>query len=156
MVVVSLQYGFEQKFRVPAKIAYAWCTDFGPEDGAFFPGKHLRSVRRIAEDALVLTDTTYPEGSPLKIRRLVRLNQAQMAWTNTHLDGPYKNSQYWYRIKADGPRASHLEFTGMRLVTVPRPVSRSAIAKLAAEEREGDSKLWRESIAPSLEEELAR
>ena len=94
MPLYSLQYVFRQPLNAPPKAAYSWCTDFEPADGKLFPVKWRRSVRRLSKDALVLTDTTYPAGRPRRIHRLVRLNPSEMAWTNTHLDGPFRHSQY--------------------------------------------------------------
>jgi hypothetical protein len=79
-----------------------------------------------------------------------------MAWTNTHLDGPYRHSQFWYRIIPDGPRKSHLEFEGLQLMPMAgRPSRRQRLAmgrSLAAE----DSALWRKHLGPALEGELGR
>jgi hypothetical protein len=155
MPLASLRYGFRQSFRAPARAAYRWCTDFRASDAALFEGKHRRSVRRIAEDTVILTDSTYPDGRLQRIRRLVRLLPAQLAWTNTHLDGPYRHSQYWYRIVPDGSHRSHLEFTGLRLVRVPRTLPLTTVARMTDLERTGDARAWREGLAPALERDLA-
>jgi len=152
MAVVSLKYRFRQSFRASASDAYAWCTDFGPEDGALFTERTRRTVARWNADTLVMTDTTYPGGRPRRIRRLVRLLPEERAWTNTHLDGPFRGSQYWYRVVADGPRRSHLDFTGLRLVTSARPLPASEVAREAEECRRFDSMEWRRRLAPALEE----
>lgn len=150
----SLRYSFRQALHAPASVAYAWCTDFEPDDGKLFPVKWKRSVRWLSKDALVLTDTTYPAGRPRRIHRLVRLNPSERAWTNTHLDGPFQHSQYWYRIVSDSPRSCHLEFRGLRLVTTARPFSASEITRLTYLERRSDSDLWRLRIAPALRRDL--
>jgi hypothetical protein len=155
MSTYTLEYKFRQRLDAPAKVAYAWCTDFEPGDGKLFPVRWERSVRPLSENALILTDTTYPEGRRRRIHRLIRLNPFELTWTNTHLDGPYQHSQYLYRIGRDGSRRSHLEFYGSRLITSGKSLSRSQIARLAAEERRGDSGLWRTRIAPALKRELA-
>ena len=93
-----------------------------------FPAQRWQTVSRemgtvdlaFSKGALMLTDTTYPAGRRRRIHRLVRLNPSELAWTNTHLDGPFRHSQYWYRIVADGSRRCHLEFYGSRLVTSRR------------------------------------
>lgn len=154
MGVVSLRYRFRQPFRVPASAAYAWCTDFGPDDGPLFYARTRRSVRRLSDDALIMTDTTYPGGRTLRIRRLVRLDPAHLTWTNTHLDGPYRHSQYWYHILADGPRRSHLEFEGLRLETFPGSPSASRVARAAEAHRRHDAKEWSHRLAPALEADL--
>lgn len=155
MPVTSLRYQFRQSFRVSARAAYEWCTDFRPSDASLFEQKWRRNVQRLTEDAIILTETTWPEGKRRVIRRLVRLNARELAWTNTHISGPFRNSQYWYRIVPDGPRRSHLEFTGMRLVRTPKALSTAEKARLAKQERAGDSRLWRHRMAPALESDIA-
>jgi len=154
MPLASVQYGFRQSFRVPANAAFAWCTDFGPGDGQLFSERTLRSIRQLSETALVMTDTTYPEGRPLRIRRLVRIFPSEMAWTNTHLDGPYRHSQYWYRVVSDGPTKSHLEFRGLRLESPPRALSGTETTRRAQQLRREDSGEWRRRLAPALERDV--
>jgi len=156
MPILSLKYHFRQPFHVPAQAAFRWCTDFGPSDGKLFSNPTRRSVRWLNEDALVMTDTTRPEGRTLRIRRLVRIYREEMAWTNTHLDGPFQHSQYWYQVVPDGPRRSHLEYTGLRLVASPRAASKKEIERLSEELRRSDSGEWRDHLAPALEREVAR
>ena len=151
MPTTSLRYSFRQPFPVAAPTAYAWCTDFGPEDGPLFSHPTRRSVRHLAPDALVLTDFTGRPPNVRRIRRLVRTDGKELAWTNTHLDGPFRHSQYWYRVVPDGPRRSHLEFTGLRLVTVDRSLPPAEVARRAEEERRHDAREWREFLAPALE-----
>lgn len=151
MAVVSVKYRFSQPFAVPARTAYEWCTDFGPGDGALFSQKTRRSVRRLADDALIMTDVTFPPGGPRRIRRLVRLDPARLAWTNTHLDGPFRHSQHWYRIVADGPSRSHLEFVGLRLERSSRSLTRSETLRRSEANRRSDSGEWRHCLAPALE-----
>jgi hypothetical protein len=150
MPLVSLRFRFRQPFPVPARAAFAWCTDFGPGDGRLFESRTERRVKRLAADTLVLTDTTYPNGRRRRIRRLVRVHPAEMAWTNTHLDGPFRYSPYWYRIVPDGPRRSHLEFEGFRLVTRHGRTPASEVARLSAAERTADASTWRTLLAPAL------
>jgi len=154
MPLYSLRFNFRQRLSAPQEAAFGWCTDFGPEDGKLFLVKSRRSVRRLTKDTLVLTDTTYPKGHPQRIHRLVRLSPSEMAWTNTHLDGPFRHSQYWYRIVSDGARSCHLEFRGFRLVTTARVLTASEVARLTDLERSTDSKLWRLRIAPALRRDI--
>jgi hypothetical protein len=153
--IVSLQYHFRQAFRVPARVAYAWCTDFRSTDARLFGDRRSRTVTRISEDALVLTDVTYPGGRRLRIRRLVRLAPGRLSWTNTHLDGPHRHSQFWYRIIADGRSRSHLEFDGLQLARAGRALSPREIARRAAAEGRHDAATWRTHLAPALHAELA-
>jgi hypothetical protein len=149
--IESFQYRFRQPLRTSARAAYSWCTDYGPDDGKLFSERTIRSVQRLSHDAFVLTDTTFPVGRPLRIQRLVRLNAARLAWTNTHLTGPFRHSQFWYQLVSDGPQTCHLEFTGLRLQTFPRPLSISDRTRRAAAYRRSDAGEWRRRLAPSLE-----
>jgi hypothetical protein len=155
MPTYSLQYRFRQPLRAPARAAYGWCIDYGPGDGKLFPERWERSVRWLNEDAVVLTDTTYPGGRARRIHRLVRLGRSDLEWTNTHLDGPFRHSQYWYHIVPDSSRSCHLEFRALRLEASPRPLSASEVAEMVDRERGWDSNLWRRRIAPALERDLA-
>lgn len=154
MVIVSLRYRFRQPLRAPAKSAFAWCTQFESADGRLFSQTTARSVRWLNPDAAILTDVTFPSGRRRRIRRLVRIDRERMAWTNTHLDGPFRHSQFWYRILPDGPSASHLEFRGLKLEYSRRALTPGQIARRARAERISDAKAWRRQFAPALESEV--
>lgn len=154
MPINSLPYRFRQRLRAPAQAAYQWCTDFGPGDGDLFAERTERTVRALTDDALVMCDTTYSRGRPLRIHRLVRLRPTERSWTTTHLDGPYRNSQYWYRIVPLGRSSSALEFTGLRLERTRRPLT-SAERKARADAcRREDAQEWARQLAPALERSL--
>lgn len=155
MVIVSLRYRFRQPIRAPARAAYAWCIDFRPSDAALYGDGRSRSVRRLAPDTLIMTDTSRAKGRRVRISRLVRLNPERLAWTNTHLNGPYRHSQFWYRIVPDGSSRSHLEFLGLKLETHRHALSSAEIAQLAEANRLSDSATWRRRLAPALEAALA-
>lgn len=154
MHLTSLSYHFRQPFQVPANAAYVWCTDLGPDDGALLPERTERTVQRLTKDALIMTDTTYPRGRPLRIRRLVWLDPDTRSWTNTHLDGPRRHSQFWYRIVPDGPKRSHLERGSLCLVRTARPLTAREIVARTGELRDYDAGVWRRQFAPAMEREL--
>lgn len=154
MPIVSVQYRFRQPFRVPAQDAFDWCTDFGPSDGPLFSVPTRRTVRWLNDETVILTDTRRPEGRPRTIDRLVRIRPRSLAWTNTHLTGPYRFSQFWYRVIRDGPRRSHLDFTGLQVETRRRRLSAADVARRSEELRRTDSTEWRTRLAPALEREL--
>jgi len=153
---VSLRYHFRQRLRAPAAAAFAWCVDFQESDGQLFPSRHTRAVHWLGEDTAILLDTTFAKGKPVRIHRLVRINADQKSWTNTHLDGPYQHSQYWYRIVPRGARASELDFTGHRLLWLSRAPSAARVRRLTAAERREDATMWRTSIAAALDRDLNR
>jgi len=155
MPTVSLSYRFRQSFHVPADVAFRWCTDYQPADGKLFSERHRRAVRWLNEDTAILTDTTYPAGRPQPIRRLIRIRRSERAWTNTHLDGPFRHSQFWYCVVADGARRSHLEFVGLHLESSARRLSKAEVARRAEELRKSDSDEWRRYLAPALEREVS-
>jgi hypothetical protein len=154
MPIISLRFSFRQRFSVPARAAFAWCTDYSPGDVAYFPGTVRRQVNRIAEDAIVMTDTSVRKGKTLEISRLVRIDPEIMTWTSTHLNGPYQHSQYWYHIIPDSAETSHLDFEGLRLERVPRALSAAEIRVRTETHRRADLTEWRTLLAPALEEDL--
>jgi len=153
-MLASYRYSFRQTFEVPARRAFEWCTDFSPEDGPLFEQRWIRSVKRLSDDTVVLTDRTFPKGKLRRIHRLVRIDAQRLAWTNTHLDGPFRHSQFWYRVVPDEARRSHLEFDGFQLENVARGPTPRGIARRSRELRTNDSRLWRERLAPALQAEL--
>jgi hypothetical protein len=154
MVSFSYRYQFRQRFRAPARAAFEWATDFRPTDAALFGDRRQRTVRRIAPDALLVTDTTYPAGRKQRIARLVRLVPEELAWTNTHVSGPFRHSQFWYRIVPDGPRKSHLEFRGLKVEHRSRAPAAAEVRRLRSANLSSDATLWRRRLAPSLEADV--
>jgi len=155
MPTVSLRYSFRQPLHAPADAAFAWCTDYGPSDGPLFAERTERSVRRLGVGALVLSDTTYPNGRRRRIRRLVRIDPARRSWTSTHLDGPFRHSQFWYRIVPTGPHGSRLEFVGLSLEPAARRLTAAQTAALSAERCRADAGEWRRFLAPALDRDLS-
>jgi hypothetical protein len=155
LAIISVRYAFRQPLKVPAPKAFDWCVDFGPADGRLFGERTRRTVEWINRDAVILTDLTYPRGERRRIRRLVRIDRCTLSWTNTHLDGPFRHSQFWYRIVPDGPSRCHLEFTGLKLEKAARAPSPSVIAARSERERRLDSGVWSRFFAPALEAECA-
>ncbi len=151
MVTVTFEYHFRQPFGVPARTAFDWCTDFEPEDAAIFSSTARRRVQPLAPNLLIMTDVTYPNGRRRTISRLVRIFPERMAWTSTHLNGPFRHSQFWYRVVPNGRTRSHLEFTGLKVETAARPLTAEELARRAAEERRVDVTVWRKGFAPALE-----
>lgn len=136
-----VRYQFSQLFDVPAEAAYRWCTDYRPDDWGRMGKKGTRKIKHLNEDTLILTDTVTEEGGDVTKKRLVRLNSDRLAWTNTHLAGPNKHSQFWYQIVALGKGRSRLDFTGLQVNYGERP-SPSRTREMAGELRKGDSQMW--------------
>jgi len=156
MPVIALRYGFRQPFRASAEEAFAWCTDFRASDGDLFQDGRTRTVRRRADDTVVMTDIPRPGTGGRRITRLVRIFPEELSWTNTHLTGPFRYSQFWYRIESDGAHRSHLEFRGLKLEHRAKAVPREDVARHARAEGRSDAATWRTKLGPALEAAVGR
>jgi hypothetical protein len=160
----SVQYRFSQPFDFPAEMAYRWCIDFAPDDWARMGKEGTRKITRINEDALILTDTVISktgdgkkgQGRRAKVtkQRLVRIYPERMEWTNTHLTGPNKHSQFWYQIVAEDENRSRLDFTSLQInyYQGKRP-SPEKITDMAAELKVEDSRTW-QLLAKEMQKDL--
>jgi hypothetical protein len=136
-----VRYRFSQIFDVPSKFAYQWCIDYKPYDWKIMGKNGKRKIRRFNEDTLILTDTVVTGVGPVTKQRLVRLNGDRLAWTNTHISGPNKHSQFWYQIVSLGRDRSRLDFIGLQVNYGKRP-SASKIAATARGLQKDDSGMW--------------
>ena len=153
----NVNYRFSQRFRVSAERAYQWCTDYDPNDLALMQEKGRRKIKWISKNALILVDTAYVgDGRTKKAvskTKLVRLNPMEKSWTNTHIAGPVKYSQFLYKIVREGKDRSRLDFRGLQLE--PREMTREEVAALVRKVREEDSLAWKH-LARAMEEELVK
>jgi hypothetical protein len=156
MPMIALRYSFRQPFRAPAEAAFEWCTDFRSSDGALFQDDRRRTVRRVADDTVLMTDIPARGSGKPRITRLVRVFPDELAWTNTHLTGPFRYSQFWYRIERDGARRSHLEFRGLKLERRARSMAPSVVDRLARAEGRSDAATWRTQLGPALDADVGR
>ena len=100
MHVYSVRYGFKQSFRLPAKEAFNWCTDYKPYDFKLMNETGIRRIRKLTHDAIILTETTLRNKETITKTKLVRLNKPDLSWTNVHISGPNRHSDqttYWGR-----------------------------------------------------------
>lgn len=156
MTLNSIRFRFRQTIRASARSAYTWCTDFGPSDAALYGDGRTRTVRWLATDTLVMTDTTVKAGRRQSIVRLVRLSPETLSWTSTHLTGPYRYSQFCYRLVPEGPRRCHLEYVGLFLESTARPLSPGTLSRRVEDNRRADWAIWRQKFVPALERDLGR
>jgi hypothetical protein len=154
MPVIALRYGFRQPFHASAERAFAWCVDFRASDAVLFEDGRSRGVRRVAPDTVLMTDVPARGSGRPRITRLVRIFPEERAWTNTHLTGPFRHSQFWYRIEPDGPRRSHLEFRGLKLERRQRSTPAATVARLARAEGRSDAATWRTQLGPALDRDV--
>ena len=155
MYASTARYRFSQRFRVPAEKAFAWTIDFRPDDFATMGEKGSRRIERISEGTYLLTDTKYVKGKVVRKPKLINIHPHLLTYLNTHVGGPTKNSQFVYRFLPLGKRASRLDFSGHVVVYSRRPMSRRSIARIAKEERQADSGVWRH-LAKAMEQDLVR
>ncbi|MBI2648577.1 MAG: hypothetical protein HYW93_02855 [Thaumarchaeota archaeon] len=155
MLPYSIRFGFTQRFSVPAEDAYRWCTDYHPDDWALMGKRGKRKIKKISDDTIILEDVTYRDGRPVVKGKVVRLDPVRLSWTNTHLTGPTKYSQFLYRITPEGNSGSKLEFTGLQVEYSRTKVAADRIASLERKYREEDSESWR-NLARAMEKELGR
>ena len=136
----SVHYRFSQHFDVPARKAYAWCTDYDPGDIELGRQKGRRRIRWLNDTALVLTDSYFTGKSTVVKRRLIKLYPESLWWTNTRISADGKYSQFLYQI-APEPGGSRLVFTGNQVFAGTAGASRRvALARQLARE---DAALWR-------------
>ncbi len=147
----SIKYSFTQDFRVPADRAFKWCTSYEPEDLNLMHETGKREIEQLSEDALMLTDTYPTEDGTMTKRKLVRINSKEKSWTNTHVDGPIKYSQFLYKITPTGKKSSRLAFVGLQLE--PKDLTKQEAAIFARKIRTEDSGAWKH-LAKAMENEL--
>ncbi len=155
MVANSLVFAFKVRLPASADRAYRWATDYRPNDPKLMGEDGRRTVEKLNADTILLTDTVRDGRRSVTKQRLVRLRPKERSWTNTHLAGPAKHSQFLYRIVPLGRSASRLEFTGLQIVHGPRALSASERAQRAREIRAHDRATWR-LLVRAMRSDLAR
>jgi len=155
MHTYSIEYGFNQPLAAPANVAFEWCTDYQPHDLAIMKEKGKREIQKITDGTIVLTETTRRKNRVIKKTKLVRLNKSSLSWTNTHIAGPNRHSQFLYRIVAEGRKRSRLYFEGLLILYSRKPLSRQQLRKIARDERQGDATVWRH-LATALRKDTAQ
>jgi hypothetical protein len=143
MPLVTFEYRFSVKLPASAAVAYRWATDYAPDDPARMGQDGRRRIEKLADGAVVLTDTVRQRGRTVTKKRLVRLRPRMRSWTNTHLSGPKRHSQFLYRIVPGGRRRSTLEFVGLQVERAARSLSPSQLARRAREVAREDAATWR-------------
>ncbi len=153
MVPCTIHYEFVQNFNVAAEEAFAWCTDYRPDDMTRMQETDAtRKVKPIAEDVLILFDTfSNRSGKTVEKQKLVCLYPRRLSWTSTHLAGPNIHSQFLYEITTLSDGKSQLKFTALSLdYKIENDVEAK---KLAVQLRQMDSENWR-LLAQEMQKEL--
>jgi len=143
---IAFDYRFTVALPASAEAAYRWATDYRPDDPARMGETGRRRIRHLAPGTLLLTDTVRTDQGPVTKTRLVRLRPRERAWTNTHLAGPTRHSQFLYRIVPRGPRRSTLEFIGLQVEPSAHALSPAALARRARKVAREDAGAWRRLV----------
>jgi hypothetical protein len=152
LVLTSVRYVFSQSFSVPARDAFAWAVNYQPGDFALMGLKGKREIIRLSDDSYLLRETVR-SGKARTRSKLVRIDPERMLYTNTHVTGPAKHSQFIYEIVPDGEKKSKLQFTGLLLYRSEKKLGKKEIDRIAAEERKFDSDIWKR-LANAMEADL--
>jgi len=155
MVLVPVRYSFSQRFSVPVEEAFRWAIDYDPDDFSLMGFEGRRRIKRLSVDALILEDARKTDEGWVEKTRLVRINPERRSFSNTHIAGPTLHSQFWYEFFPQGKGGSKLEFTGLLLYPSEKRLSSEQVAKIAAGERRGDSKIWK-NLARAMEADLKK
>ena len=149
-----IRYHFSHPFKISARQAYAWCTDFTPEDQALMQEENAtREIQHVSEGTVILVDTYRTGGKAVVKQKLVCMFPEKVTWTSTHLTGPYRYSQFLYQITPETDRTCCLEFTANFLDYTKKDADKAEIEKLAREEHGIDADNWR-LLAGIMEKEI--
>ena len=154
-MTTPLCYHFQQRFNVPARKAFEWCTTYTPEDYALMGERGVsRKIEHVTDRTIILTDTfNTGAGNQIEKQKLVQLYPNILFWTSTHISGPAKHSQFIYQITAEAVNTSNLDFTGLFLDYGDKKLSESDTAKLVEKTCKDDARAW-EFLAKAMEQDL--
>jgi len=153
LIPCTIHYEFVQKFNVSAQRAFAWCTDYNPDDMELMHEENAtREVLNVADDVIILIDTFADDArKSSEKRKLVCLYPKRLMWTSTHLTGPNKHSQFLYEITALNEGESQLKFTALSLDNKNR--NKEDAEKESRALRKMDAETWK-LLAKEMEKEI--
>jgi hypothetical protein len=139
-----IDYRFRQPFRLAARPAFDWATDFTEADWALAGINGRRRADRISPTMVRLTDRIDgPDGTGATKVRVVQLYPKTLSWVSTHVEGPCLHSQFRYSIARSGRRASVLTFQGREIRWESRRSTPQEVQRLSTLLRAEDATLWR-------------
>jgi hypothetical protein len=151
-----IRYHFSQRFPVPARKAYKWCTDYTPQDHALMgEAAAERQITCVTDTTIILTDIFHSGKGDVEKQKLVQLYPDRLRWVSTHLTGPNKYSQFIYEISAEGDSTSRLDFTALHLEYEKENLDSDGIKSLADKLKEEDSAAWK-LLAKAMTKELGK
>jgi hypothetical protein len=152
-----IDYRFRQPFRVPARTAFAWATDYTESDWAIAGITGVRGVEHVSPTMIRLTDRTRGPSGPGETKvRIVQLYPETLSWVSTHVTGPCLHSQFRYSITRTGRRTSALIFQGREIRWEARPSGLAELKRLRSQLRAEDVLLWKRFARAMAMETLAR
>ncbi len=144
-----IRYHFSQHLPLSAQVAYAWCTDFTPQDHALMGNRDAkREVEWLTEGTVVLKESFQVATGVLEKQKLVHLYPDRLTWVSTHIAGSNKDSQFIYEIKAE-KEASSLDFTALH-INHRENLSEEENKALTNELYDFDSNVWKR-LAKAME-----
>ncbi len=152
MHILTIRYDFSQQFDVSAEDAFKWCTDYREDDFSLMGMKGQRQIKKVSDEVIILSDMIHSNGKSSIKKKLVRLDAKRFFWSNTHLAGPNKHSQFLYQIIPMKSK-SRLEFTGLQINYSKTKLSQKEINMIKREAKEEDSAIWKR-LAKAMEKDL--
>ena len=155
MPLTSVVYKFHQHLNVTPADAFAWATDYQPDDFKLLGRNGRRKVESLGDDTLILSDTVVADdGTKLRSKKLIKIYRDRMMWTSTNVDGPMRHSQVLYEITANGAKGSRLTFTGHRVHDGP-PITAREKRALSAQFAKMGTAHWKH-IAQVMTQDLKK
>jgi hypothetical protein len=114
--------------------------------------KGSRQIRKISNDVIILTDIIFNGRKSVTKKKLIRLDAKKLFWSNTHLTGPNKYSQFLYQI-IPMKQKSRLAFTGLQANYSKTKVSQKVIKLIENRVKEEDSAIWKR-LAKRMDDDL--
>jgi hypothetical protein len=154
-MVYSLRYHFSQIFALPPLEAYKWCTNYDSNDLTLMHQKGKRDITNLTEGTIILTDTFYNKKKTVKKNKLIQLYPDKLSWTNTHLSGPNKYSQFLYEIKPEKEGHSKLNYIGLQMEYKKPKLGKKEIETRETEQMNQDAAVWK-ILAKEMEKEIGK
>ncbi len=142
MTSVYIIYQFKQRFRVDSRSAYDWCTDYDEDDFVIMGIVGRRIVRKIYRNIIILLEIVKRGKEENRVIKLVELDPTNLSWTNTHISGPSKYSQFSYKITSEEGSKSRLDFTGLQLFEQRKTLTAKKLSRIRRKLLQDDRKQW--------------
>ena len=153
MPLEQIPYRFTVLLPASRDRAFRWATAYEPNDPELMGERGHRKIERLANRTLLLTDVFDTPNGRVTKTKLVHLLPDRYTWTNTHLAGPSRYSQFLYELKPAGRNRCRLRFTGLQVDRVRRRSTPARVARRAKQLAREDSQAWRR-LARAMAREL--